>query len=132
MSVAYSLDFRRAVAAHVNKGFSCSSTAEVFGTSRSFVINLMRRYRETGELAALPRGGARCTKLIDFRDEITGWIKVQPDMTLHQMAERLMETHGIAASSSGLSDMLRRAGLTYKKMHVGQRGRAWTPQKASL
>ena len=124
MSVSYSLDFRRAVLAHVERGFSCSGTAAVFGTSRSFVINLMRRYRETGELAPRPRGGAHHTKLADHRDEIIGWIKAQPSITLQQMADRLMETHAMTASTSGLSDMLRKAGYTYKKIHVGKRGRA--------
>jgi transposase len=129
MSVSYSLDFRKAVAAHVSKGVSCSRAAEVFGTSRSFVINLMRHYRETGELGPRPRGGARHTKLVDHRDEIIGWIEAQASITLQQMAERLMAEHGVTASTSGLSDMLRRAGYTYKKIHAGQRGRAWSPPR---
>ena len=115
MPVAYSLDFRRAVAAHVGRGFSCSHTARVFGTSRSFVINLMRRYRETGDLGTRAWGGARHSKLIAFQDEIIGWITEQPDLTLAQMAERLMREHGVEASSSGLSSLLRRAGYTCKK-----------------
>lgn len=132
MSASYSLDFRRAVAAHVAKGVSCSGTAEVFGTSRSFVINLMRRYRETGELGPRSRGGARHAKLADHRDEIIDWIEAQPSITLQQMAERLMAKHGVTASTSGLSDMLRKAGFTYKKIHAGQRGHAWSaPRKAA-
>lgn len=124
MSAAYSLDFRRAVAAHVGKGFSCSHTAGVFGTSRSFVINLMLRYRETGDLGPRPRGGARHTKLVDMRNEIIGWIEGRPDITLSQMADRLMKEHGVTASTSGLSDLLRRAGYTYKKVSARQRGYA--------
>jgi transposase len=124
MAVSYSLDFRRAVAAHVGKGVSCSGAAVVFGTSRSFVINLMRRYRETGDLGPCPRGGARHSKLVDHRDEIIGWIEAQPSITLQQMAERLAEEHGMTASTSGLSDMLRKAGFTYKKIHAGKRSRA--------
>ena len=129
MAVSYSLDFRRAVAAHVDKGSSCSGAAEVFGTSRSFVINLMRRYRETGDLGPRPRGGARHAKLVDHRDAIIGWIEAQPSLTLQQMADRLMGTHGVTASTSGLSDMLRKAGYTYKKIHTGERGRAWSPPR---
>ncbi len=115
MPVAYSPDFRRAVAAHVERGFSCSHTARVFGTSRSFVINLMRRYRETGELGTRAWGGARHSKLVVFQDEIIGWIAEQPDLTLTQMTARLMREHGVKASISGVSDLLRRAGYTYKK-----------------
>ena len=128
MSASYSMDFRRAIAAHVKKGFSCSQTAHLFGTSRSFVINLMRRYNETGELAPRRCGGARHSKLIAFRDEVIGWIEVQPSLTLEQMGERLLTTHGVTASTSGLSDMLRRAGFTYKKIDAGQRGRSRASQ----
>jgi len=116
MSSAYSMDFRRAVAAHVDRGSSCSQTARVFGTSRSFVIKLMRHVRETGDLAPRPRGGARHSKLVAFQDEIIGWIEARPDITLQQMAERLMDIHGVTASTSGLSDMPRRAGFTYKNV----------------
>ena len=94
----------------------------MFGTSRSFVINLMRRYRETGALGPRPSGGARHSKLIDFQDEIIGWVEERPDITLQEMAERLMDTHGVTASTSGLSDLLRRVGYTYKKIAAGQRG----------
>lgn len=128
MPVAYSLDFRRAVAAHVEKGFSCSQTAQLFGTSRSFVIKLMRRYRETGGLSPRPCGGARHSKLTVFQDEIIGWIEAHPSLTLDQMSERLLAIHGVKASTSGLSDMLRRAGYTYKKIHAGQRGRSRASQ----
>jgi transposase len=124
MSSAYSMDFRRAVVAHVGRGSSCSQTARVFGTSRSFVIKLMRHFRETGDLAPRPRGGARHSKLVAFQHEIIGWIEARPDITLQQMAERLMDIHGVTASTSGLSDMLRRAGYTYKKIAAGQRGYA--------
>lgn len=122
MPVAYSPDFRRAVGAHVDRGFSCTHTARVFGTSRSFVINLMRRYRETGALGPRTWVGARHSKLVAFQDEIIGWITEQPDITLTQMAQRLMREHGVKASSSGLSDTLRRNGYTYKKISVGKRG----------
>ena len=124
MSAAYSMDFRRAVAAHVGAGTSCSEAARRFGTSRSFVIKLMRQHRETGDLAPRPRGGARPSKLVAFQDEVIGWIEARPDITLQQMAERLMDVHGVTASTSGLSDMLRRAGYTYKKIASGQRGYA--------
>lgn len=124
MPAAYSMDFRRAVAAHVAKGGSCSSTAAIFGTSRSFVINLMRRYRQTGELTPRPCGGARHHKLIDFQDEIIGWVETQPDITLRKIADRLLSKHQLTASTSGLSDLLRRAGYTYKKITLGQRGYA--------
>lgn len=128
MPVSYSMDFRRAVLAHVESGVSCSQASRVFGTSRSFVINLMRRYRETGELSPRLCGGANNTKLMDVQADVIGWVHDQPSITLQEIAMRLLEHHDLKASSSGLSDMLRRSGFTYKKIHAGGRGRSWTPQ----
>lgn len=131
MPETYSMDFRRAVVRHVETGVSCSQTARLFGTSRSFVINLVRRYRETGDLSPDPRGGVRRSKLTDVHHVIVAWIEEQPDITLREMVERLAQTHAMTASVSGLSDMLARSGFTYKKNHAGQRSRAWTPPPAA-
>ena len=95
-------------------GGSCSSTAAIFGTSPSFVINLMRRYRQTGELAPRPCGGVRHRKLTAFQNELINWVEAQPDLTLGKIADRLRERYQLRASTSGLSDLLRRAGYTYK------------------
>ena len=124
MPSTYSEDLRRSVISFVERGHSRREAARVFETSASFVINLMRHYRLTGEISARPRGGARHTKLTVHRDEIIAWIEERPDMTLEEIALRLHETHEVSASTSGLSDMLRKAGYTYKKIAAGKRGYA--------
>lgn len=66
----------------------------------------------TGELGTRTLGGARHSKLIAFQNDVAGWISEQPDLALTQTAGRLMREHGIKASTSGVSDMLRRAGYS--------------------
>jgi len=124
MPSTYSEDFRRSVVRFVGRGHSCHEAARVFETSASFVINLIRQYRRTGDISARQRGGVRHAKLTPYLEEITGWLKDRPDMTLQEMAARLERDHGVSASTSGLSDMLRKAGYTYKKIAVGKRGYA--------
>lgn len=50
-------DLRERVVAHVEAGHSCYHAAERFGTSVSFVVNLMRLWRQTGRVDPRPRGG---------------------------------------------------------------------------
>ena len=131
MPSTYSEDFRRSIVRFVECGHSRRETARVYGTSASFVINLMRRYKSTGLISAFARGGVRHAKLTPYRDEIISWLEARPDMTLEEIAARLADRHDVSASTSGLSDMLRKAGYTYKKIAVGQRGHTRkTPPKA--
>lgn len=47
------------------------------------------------------------------------------DMRLQdQLCTKLAEDHGVSASISGLSDMLRKSGYTYKKITLGKRSHA--------
>lgn len=130
MPSTYSNDLRQSIIAHVLKGHSRRETARVFGVSASFVVELLRRH-QNGEVTARPRGGARNIKLLPFLDDLVAWIREQPDITLPMMVEKLLTTHGVKASPAGVSLLLRRSGYTYKKIHAGQRGRAWqAPGKA--
>lgn len=124
MPSTYSEDFRRSIIRFVDRGHSRREAARVFETSASFVINLVRQYRRTGEMSARPRGGARHAKLTPYRDEIISWLEDRSDMTLEEMAARLEQDYGVSASTSGLSDMLCKAGYTYKKISAGKRGYA--------
>jgi transposase len=125
MPRAYSVDLRERVVGFVGKGHSCRAAARHFGVSVTFAIVLMRRYRATKTLSARPSGGARRDGLLRHLEVLVGWIKAEPGMTLAEMSERLLSDHGVTSTQSGLSKLLRRSGYTYKKIHAGQRGRAW-------
>jgi len=125
MPKAYSDDFRRSVVRYVEQGHSCRKAAQIFGTSASFVVILMRQYRDTGRLKSKARGGVTRNSLSRHLGKLVAWLEADPSLTLAEMVERLASRHSVSATKSGLSKLLRRSGYTYKKIHAGQRGRAW-------
>ena len=79
-------DLRERVVAHVQAGHSCHEAAARFGTSVSFVVNLMRRWRETGRVDPRPRGGFRHGKLAAHREFILARVAAQDDITMPELA----------------------------------------------
>lgn len=131
MPRAYSMDLRERVVGFVEKGHSCRAAARHFGVSVTFAIVLVRRYRVTKALAARPSGGARRDGLSRHLQMLVDWIKAEPGITLAEISGRLLSDHGVTSTQSGLSKLLRRSGYTYKKIHAGQRGRAWAAPAAA-
>lgn len=91
----------------------------------------MQRYKATGCYKAYRRGGNRPATLQNLLGVIADWIGAERDITLAEMAARLKSDYQTYASLSGLSDMLRRNGYTYKKNDVGGRGGTWQAPKAA-
>jgi transposase len=112
-AMAYSMDFRHAVARSYDE---CGSSAEVagqHGCCASWVRRLIQQRRERGTLE--PRSSARNDeqRTYDDADEarIRKLIKARPDATLAEVAEAL----GKAAHVSTVSRTLNRLGLPRKK-----------------
>ena len=111
--MAYSMDFRHAVARAYDECESSAEVAQQFGCSASWVRRLMQHQRERGTLE--PRGTARKDdqRTYDDADEATirALIKARPDATLLEVAEAL----GKPAHASTVSRTLDRLGLRRKK-----------------
>jgi transposase len=111
--VAYSMDFRRAVARAYDE---CDSSAEVagqFGCCESWVRRLIQRRRETGSLEPKPHGRTDDQRAYDDQDEqtIRQLIAKKPDATLAEVIEALgKDVHPATASRT-----LKRLGLPRKK-----------------
>jgi transposase len=116
-------DLRERVVAHVEVGHSCHHAAERFGTSVSFVVNLMRLWRQTGRVDPRPRGGFRHGKLAPHRDFILAAVAARDDITMPEMAKELSKAKGVKADPSTLSKFLIACGLSFKKNSSGQRTR---------
>ena len=88
--MAYSIEFRRAVAkAHEECG-SSREVAEQFCCSESWVRRLVQRQRETGSLEPLPPRLPDNNKLDDADlDQLRKLIDQTPDMTLGELAEAM-------------------------------------------
>lgn len=120
MAKTYSMDLRERVSRYVLAGHSCHEAAAHFSTSVSFVVNLMRLLRDTGSLAARPRGGLRHSKLAPHGEFLLGRVAETPDVTMPELAAALKE-RGVTVDPSSLSHFLLRNGLSYKKNRFGQR-----------
>ena len=116
-------DLRSRVVAYVEAGHSCHEAAAHFATSVSFVVNLMRLWRETGRVDPRPRGGFRHGKLAPHRDFILAAVAARNDITMPELAEELVKAIGVKADPSTLSKFLIACGLSFKKNSSGKRTR---------
>jgi transposase len=125
MGHCYSLDLRVRVADFVEAGHSCRAAARHFGVSDSCAIKLMQRQRHSGSLAPArqgrPPGGG---KLVAYEAFLIQTVETKPDITMPELAARLLEEHGVVAAPAMLSRFLGRRGFTYKKTAHGRGVRA--------
>ncbi len=124
--MAYPLELRsRVITAYEEGGGTLLEIAETFQVGVATVNRWWSRFLKTGSMAALPRGGGMKAK-VDSRGEQTlrGWIQVQPDLTLEELAQRYKEQFRVTVDLSVMCRTLARMGLSRKKrLSMRPRGR---------
>lgn len=115
MGKSYSPDLReRVVKAVEREGMSRRKAAARFGIGIKTAIDWVRHYRETGRLAALPRGGRRPKKLVgDYRD----WLLQrcgERDFTLRGLVAEL-GNRGLKVDYRVVWEFVHAENLSYKK-----------------
>jgi transposase len=83
----------------------------------------VRLDRQTGSVAAKPMGGKRPPALAEHRDWVLARIARQPDLPLRALLAELHQ-RGIGARYYALWNLVRQAGLSFKKRPVRQRTRS--------
>lgn len=116
-------DLRKRVGRFVETGHSRHEAARHFGTSVSFVVKLMKRYRETGRADPQPRGGFRHGKLGRHRVFILRQVEARHDISMPELAALLRRAKGVEAAPATLSRFLIACGLGFKKNAQGIRTR---------
>lgn len=92
------------------------AAARHFAVSESSAIRWAGRAAREGSCAARRLGRpAGKGPLSDHLDYLIAQVEAAPDVTMPELAERLMGKCGIAADPASLSRVLCRAGFTYKK-----------------
>ena len=110
--MAYSMEFRRAVAKAYDECGSSIEVAEQFECSESWVRRLIQRRRQTGSLDPLPARLPDNNKLGEpDLEELRRLIAQTPDMTLAELAAAL----GAKASVPTVWRATRRLNLPLKK-----------------
>jgi transposase len=117
---AYSIDLRKKIfSAWKNKEGSQREIAKRFKVSLSFVRDMLRRYRETDKIEALPQGGDRRSKLKGEEEELLKKMVAQTnDIYLREIQELIQHKMGVEISLSSLSRNLNRLNLGRKKKRI--------------
>ncbi len=124
MGKAHSGDLRERVYGDVADGRSRRAAARRFGVSASTSVRLARRMAETGSLSpsrqGRPPGGG---KLSPYRALLIGWVERDGEITMPELAARLMRERQVVVHPASLSRFLKAAGFTVKKNAAGERSR---------
>jgi len=121
MGRSYSLDLRVRVAAFVEAGHSRRAAARHFGVSDSFALKLLRRQARSGSPTPARQGRPPGRgKLAPYEAFLIRCVEARPDITMPELAVRLLEEHGVVAAPATLSRLLCRHGFTYKKSPEGR------------
>lgn len=123
MPRAYSLDLRTRVVGYVDAGYSRHAAASQFGVSVSFVVNLLRAWRESGRLGPRPSGGRRHSKLDPHRAFLLGRVAEREDITMPELSAEL-SVKGTTVDPASISRWFIRNGYRFKKNAAGQRTRS--------
>ena len=122
MPRAYSQDLRERVIAAVESGEeSCRSAARRFGVSASSAIKWLQRLQRLGDRHCAGTGGHRPSKVKPERAWLLAVVKVQPDITLAALSQRLWEERGVRADTGMLSRFFQSEGISFKKNRTARR-----------
>ena len=120
MAKAYSDDLRRKLLeAHQEKEGSLTELAARFRVSVTWAKRISATKRITGRMekpAAGPRG-PRSRLTPEIREQLRGWIRQQPDLTLKEMRQRLGVELQLPVSVARLWTVIGEMGLRLKKSH---------------
>ena len=124
MARPYSMDLReRVVQAVEQEGVSRRQAAERFGIGIKTAIDWVRRFRETGSMAAKPMGGCRPKKIVGpQRDWLLERCRAKA-FTLRGLVGELAE-RGLQVDYRTVWAFVHSEQLTYKK-------RRWSPASAT-
>jgi transposase len=115
MARAYSSDLRVRVIEAIDGGLSTRQAAVLFSVGIATAGAWHRFWRKTGEAKPLRQGNPGGSKLDAHADLILGLIAAEKDITLNEIAERLLEEHGVTVRPSTIWYFLDRRGMTFKK-----------------
>jgi transposase len=114
---AYSLDFReKIIDIYFTERMSIRKLARRFGVAKSFLENLLKRLRETGDILPKPHGGGPQPKLdAEHLQLVRALVEADNDATLDELREHLDAETSISISRSTRGRMVQKLHLTRKK-----------------
>jgi len=123
----YSDDLRARVVAAVAEGCSRRAAGKRFAVSASSSIRWVVLHEETGSVSPRRRGGSR-SPLEPHAAWLLELVDKEPDLTLAEIVERLLQDRGVRTSDSSLDRLFQRHGVSFKKNSA--RGRAGAARRS--
>jgi transposase len=124
MGKSSSSDLRVRIVGCIERGQSCRAAARRFGVSPATAVRLAQRKARTGSVTpsrqGRPPGSGPLSAHVDV---LVGWVEAEGDITMPELAARLLVEHGVQAHPASLSRLLLGAGFTVKKNAAGERNR---------
>ncbi len=115
MACGYSADLRGRVLAAISQGLSTRTAGARFGIGISTAGAWHRRFRTTGETSARKQGHPPGSKLDAHEAFILGLVEARRDISLGEIAERLLAERSVSAALSTICEFFKARGITYKK-----------------
>ncbi len=123
MSTAYSEDLRERIVEAVEGGMSRRQAAAIYRVGVSSAIRFVQRWRATGSVKPDRMGQPGGSKLDPHHDWLLKLIEDEPDLTLSEIGERLMDEHRLKASIGTLWNFFDHNGVSFKKNRARRRTR---------
>ncbi len=115
MSHSFSADLRGRVITAISEGLSTRKAAKRFRIGVSTAGRWFRRYRDTGETTARKQGQPSGSKLDKHETFILGLVEETPDISLGEIAERLLAERCVSAAPSTVWEFFDKRNITFKK-----------------
>lgn len=125
MGKSSSSDLRVRIVGAVEGGQSCRSAARRFGVSAATAVRLAQRKARTGSVAPARQGRPAGTGRLEVHvDALLAWVDADGDITMPELAAKLLTERGVQVHPASLSRLLLQRGFTVKKNAAGQRNRS--------
>ncbi len=125
MGKPHPIELRQRVQDEIAGGKSRRSAAERFKVSASFAVKLAARVAQTGSAEPARQGRPPGRgKLAPHVPVLARWVEAEPDITMPELAARLLAETGVRAHPASLSRVLIAAGFSFKKNTSGFGDRA--------
>ena len=89
--------------------------------SASSSIRWVDLHEETGSVSPRPRGGKSRSPLEPHASWLLGLVAGEPDLTLAEIVQRLLQGRGMRTTDSSLDRFFRRYGVSFKKNSARRR-----------
>lgn len=125
MGKSSSSDLRVRIVGEIERGQSCRAAARRFGVAPSTAVRLARRKAQTGSLTPARQGRpVGSGRLASHAGALIAWVEADGDVTMSELAARLLAEFGVKAHPASLSRLLIQHGFTVKKNAAGERNRS--------